>query len=289
MNIVVSSAGLANRMFQYALYLSMKEKNINVAFDEDSYSPLLPHEHIRLEDIFCNIKLEKCNHRYKYAGIRNFYGKCIRKILSILNIDYYIYWGFKYNPKVFSLAKKNRCFIGTWQSELYFFDIKSRIKDIYTFPPLVSEKNIHLYSVMQNCQSVAIHVRKGGDYSKLKIFKDTCSVEYYRKAYAYIIENVKSPIFFVFTDNTEWVRKEFVWFDYTLVDWNPGIGKDNYVDMQLMSYAQHNIIANSTYSWWGAWLNNNPNKIVIAPKLWFNPINKLYRNVEIVPTSWVEM
>lgn len=73
-------------------------------------------------------------------------------------------------------------------------------------------------------------------------------------------------VFNVFTDNPEWIKTHMPDFEYTLVDWNPVSGKRSFRDMQLMSCAKHNIIANSTYSWWGAWLNSNPHKIVIAPK-----------------------
>ncbi|NUN81029.1 alpha-1,2-fucosyltransferase, partial [Bacteroides ovatus] len=73
--------------------------------------------------------------------------------------------------------------------------------------------------------------------------------------------------------------------DYTLCDWNPTSGKQNYLDMQLMSCAKHNVIANSTYSWWGAWLNENSDKIVIAPKRWFNKIV----TPDILPEQWIKI
>lgn len=77
--------------------------------------------------------------------------------------------------------------------------------------------------------------------------------------------------------------------DYTLINWNPTIGKGNHYDMQLMSAAKHNIIANSTYSWWGAWLNNNPNKIIIAPEYWFNPKSNLANVNHIIPAEWIKL
>lgn len=133
--------------------------------------------------------------------------------------------------------------------------------------------------------SVAIHVRKGADYQSKQNRKNTCTIDYYRLAIDYIRMHVQNPVFYVFTDNKDWVIENFTDLDYTLCDWNPTSGKQNYLDMQLMSCAKHNVIANSTYSWWGAWLNENSDKIVIAPKRWFNKIV----TPDILPEQWIKI
>lgn len=102
-------------------------------------------------------------------------------------------------------------------------------------------------------------------------YQETCPLDYYRKAIAYIKEKVDNPKFYVFADNPAWVTEHFNEFDYTLIEGNPPAGWGSHFDMQLMSYCKHNIISNSTYSWWGAFLNKNPEKIVILPHQWFNP------------------
>jgi hypothetical protein len=102
-------------------------------------------------------------------------------------------------------------------------------------------------------------------------------------------ESVVDPVFYVFTDNQDWVKENIKDIEYTLVDWNPTSNKRNFRDMQLMSCAKHNIIANSTYSWWGAWLNRNPDKIVIAPEPWFNPEVKFYKHNKVASDLWVKI
>ena len=102
-------------------------------------------------------------------------------------------------------------------------------------------------------------------------YQDTCPLEYYRKAMDYIRERVDNPKFYVFADNPSWVKEHFKGLDYTLVEGNPPSGWGSHFDMQLMSCCKHNIISNSTYSWWGAFLNKNPEKMVILPHQWFNP------------------
>ena len=145
---------------------------------------------------------------------------------------------------------------------------------------------------MQNENSIAIHIRKGKDYLDGTPYKNTCSIDYYINAINYIKSQISDPIFYVFTDNPTWVENNLKrHINYSLIDWNPAIGYGNHYDMQLMSYAKHNIIANSTYSWWGAWLNANSNKIVIGPKEWFNPNIKefYYKDLQILPDQWIKL
>lgn len=112
-----------------------------------------------------------------------------------------------------------------------------------------------------------------------------CSLDYYRAAIQYIAERVMQPNFFIFSDDIAWVRKNLN-FNYpcSYVDINHGL--ESYNDMRLMSLCKHNIIANSTFSWWGAWLNSNSEKIVIAPKQWF--ANGMPAD-DLIPQGWVKL
>ncbi len=134
-------------------------------------------------------------------------------------------------------------------------------------------------------------MRKGKDYLQRECYKGTCDIDYYQKAVSYIKEHVSSPKFYVFTDNPSWVKDNFKYFDYVLVDHNPVIGFGNHFDMQLMSCCKHNIIANSTYSWWGAYLNSNKEKIVIGPTYWFNKNMEIYRELQNVTLckNWIAL
>ena len=112
--------------------------------------------------------------------------------------------------------------------------------------------------------TVGVHIRRW-DYLNKPDFHPTCSMEYYNKAIWYIYNKVKTPTFLFFSDDSERIKENFKWNNYYYVDWNKW--KDSWQDLALMSNCNHNIIANSSFSRWGAWLNNTPNKIIIAPKL----------------------
>lgn len=285
--IVVSNAGLANRMFQYAFYISLHNKYQNVYYDDCSYKAQLAHENVKIDSIFQNIKIERVTHGFSLAYTSSFLGKIMRKILSFLNYRYYVNWSLSYDASVINKTFINRCIIGIWQNENYFKDVESVIRKSYVFPPLCDVRNIQLTHELKESESVSIHIRKGKDYQNLPEFKGTCSLEYYYKAIDLIREKIPNAKFYVFTDNPEWVKNNLNYIEYKTIDWNPSKGVGNHIDMQLMSLCKHNIIANSTYSWWGAWLNCNKSKIVIAPKVWFNPINKRYSNYNIVPDEWI--
>lgn len=161
--------------------------------------------------------------------------------------------------------------MGVFQNAKMVEIVEQDVKRCFIFQPFTDERNQKLEKEMAVCESVAIHVRKGKDYAERVWYQNTCPVEYYHKAIQLISEKVNHPKFYVFTDNPEWVKEHFKDFTYTLVEGNPASGWGSHFDMQLMSMCKHNIISNSTYSWWSAFLNAYSNKIVVAPKVWFNP------------------
>ena len=115
-------------------------------------------------------------------------------------------------------------------------------------------------------------------------------MDYYRNAIAYMKNHLVNPRFFVFADNKEWVKEYFTGFEYTLVDGNPGDGWGSHFDMQLMSLCKHNIISNSTYSWWGAFLNASSKKVVIIPKVWFNPDScDDFTSEKLLCKGWIQL
>ena len=161
--------------------------------------------------------------------------------------------------------------MGVFQNAEMVETIRDEVLKAFMFQPFIDRHNLDLMKEVQSCQSVAIHVRKGKDYMSRIWYQQTCPIAYYQKAIKLIEEKIKDPRFYVFTDNSEWVKENFRDFEYILVQGNPVAGYGSHYDMQLMSLCQHNILSNSTYSWWGAFLNRNPNKIVVLPDIWFNP------------------
>lgn len=143
---------------------------------------------------------------------------------------------------------------------------------------------------MQNSESVAIHVRKGMDYQSRIWYQNTCPVAYYKKAIGRIKKEIDHPKFYVFADNHEWVKEHFRDFDYTLIEGNPTSGCGAHFDMQLMSCCKHAIVSNSTYGWWGAYLNDSRDRMVILPEIWFNPQScEDYTSAKLLCKGWISL
>ena len=156
---------------------------------------------------------------------------------------------------------------------------------MFTFPNIVGEKNKECLSEVSNSESVAVHIRRG-DYltgDNLDNYGNICTKDYYNSAIDYIRNHVSNPFFYVFSDEIEWVQENFDFGNVRLVNWNSG--NNSFLDMQLMSLCKHQIIANSTFSWWAAWLNQNPDKLVIMPAKWMNHIE----NPDIGCEGWIRL
>ena len=287
MVVVYIAAGLANKMFQYAFSRGLMSHGLDVFLDQTSFQPEWSFEDIALEEVFPNIEIKNApNNMFSLAYKKDLLSRIYRRMSAFFpNNRYLMERPFIYDELIYKKATSNCIFCGLWQTELYFNFCEKDVRRNFT--PFQDDQNIQLAEKMKNENSVAIHIRKGADYLKRNIWDGTCSVEYYNQAINYLKEHVSNPVFYLFTDNPKWVEENLKDIDYKLVDWNPVSGKQSYRDMQLMSYAKHNIIANSTYSWWGAWLNNNPQKIVVAPKIWFNP--KIEKAPYIIPERWIRL
>lgn len=176
---------------------------------------------------------------------------------------------------------------GYFQSEKYFQDFKNEIRKDFIFTPPLSSKNQEITEHIKSLNSISVHVRRW-DYmsEKNKSLYGTCDLDYYKRAIRIIQEKINSPVFFFFSDDIEWVKENLqVENNSYYIDWNTG--EQSYEDMRLMSLCKHNIIANSSFSWWGAWLNNNKEKLVIAPEKWFNSDTINYK--DIVPETWIKI
>lgn len=160
--------------------------------------------------------------------------------------------------------------IGTFQNGEMVDSMRAEVYKAFRFPPFEDERNKAWQRAMEGCNSVGIHFRKRKDYCSNVAYKGICEVDYYQKAIEIMRQKVDNPKFFMFTDNPQWVAENIKGVDYQLVDTNPIVGRGLHLDMQLMACCRHNIIANSTYSWWGAYLNPNPEKTVIAPVQWLS-------------------
>lgn len=293
------NAGLANQMFHYAFGRGLIAKGYNVVFDQSNFKPRKQwsFENVQLQDAFPNIELKKMpegHFRLVFFSEDKPLGRFIylySRLLQKFGIEKYINEPtYAFCPNIEERISGNCIFKGLWQSEKYFSHCKEDIIKQFEFMSFDEQKNIEISSKMKSENSVAIHLRKGKDYLQSELMgKGLCPTSYYMNAIDYIKHHVDNPVFYVFTDNPNWVKENLNSFDYILVDWNPVSGKKNFRDMQLMTCCKHNIIANSTYSWWGAWLNPNPDKIVIGPKKFFNPIDDYFSKQDIMCENWIQI
>ena len=180
------------------------------------------------------------------------------------------------------------CYLmGNWQSERYFAQVADTIRADFSFKALPSGRNAELADLIGKTTAVSLHVRRGdiaSNPASLAVH-GLCSLDYYRRAIEYVATRVAKPEFVIFSDDMAWVL-ENLHVDYPChyVDHNKGL--ESYNDMRLMSLCHHHIIANSSFSWWGAWLNPDRDKIVVAPQCWFAAN---YDSSDIVPASWAQM
>jgi hypothetical protein len=171
---------------------------------------------------------------------------------------------------------------GYWQSEKYFEGISKTICKHFSFPPFTDNKNKALLELIVHSNSVSIHIRRG-DYLKNNL-NWSLDIEYYYRAIDLIKEKVNNPIFYIFSDDMQWAETNIKVPNCHFINHNKG--NDSFRDMQLMSNCKHNIIANSSFSWWGAWLNNNEDKKVIAPNKW---LSTMEGTRDIIPDSWIQL
>ncbi len=187
---------------------------------------------------------------------------------------------------------------GYWQSERYFEPYASVIREHLVPREPMSEKNTALKQRMQATQSVSVHVRHG-DYQSAAYtgFFAIQPPAYYRRAINTLRERLDNPTFFFFSDDISWCKQTFADQQAVFVDHNSG--EQAYWDLLMMANCQHHIIANSSFSWWGAWLNPRPDKLVIAPQQWFttnhysgkNPVypERTYNLKDQLPNGWIRL
>ncbi len=294
MIIVKLLGGLGNQMFQYAVAKVIAEKHrVPVKMDlrglyagEDIRTKYelgifgIPEQQAERKEYFPFFRQTRFGSHWLWE-----IEKKIRKIKAVRGPN------FEYLPEIIQQSTPNMYLAGLFQSEKYFAHRTDLILNLYRFPVLNEEKNKQIAAEIKSTNSISIHIRRGefANDPKFRKLIGTPPLEYYYNAVDYIARRIKSPVFFVFSDDPKWVKQNFqIKHFFKVIDWNTG--EKHWRDMQLMSLCKHNIIANSTFSWWGAWLNQNPDKIVIAPKRWFwGEWDKHYNTKDLIPERWVKL
>lgn len=285
MIIVKLFGGLGNQMFQYAFGRNFTlQKNDILKLDLSSFVRARSDTHRSYQlGHFCiheDVASMREVRRFCFP-IRVF-----KKDILLRKKGYIKEKEFHFNPSVFTITG-DAYLDGYWQSEKYFKGIEKEIREEFNPKDSMSDAAERVLDSILSTNSVSIHVRRS-DYITNKnasALHGTCSLDYYKNAVSMITEKISHPSFFVFSDDIVWARRNLI-LDYpTIFVSNPHI-KD-YEELVLMSLCKNNIIANSSFSWWGAWLNKNVEKVVIAPTQWFKKAS--YNTKDLTPVSWIKI
>ena len=269
MIIVQLIGGLGNQMFQYALARHLAKIN---------------HTTLKLDlSPFDEYKL----HRYSlhhFGIIEEFANK-----QDIANVTFTKERHFHYDDSFKEIGDKV-LLRGYWQTEKYFYEIADVIRHDFEVKTPLENKNLDVADLIKSSNSVSLHIRRC-DYVPNTYgdqILDSLTLEYYFKAIKLLTQEEKNLHFFIFSDDPGWV-KENVHLEQPVVYVDHNTADTNYEDLRLMSLCKHNIIANSSFSWWGAWLNKNQNKKVYAPKSWFNSNVSNLDPKDVIPESWIQI
>lgn len=283
MIVVKLIGGLGNQLFQYAFgrYLAHVH-DVPLKLDVGAF------DHYRL-------------HRYSLCHfniVEQFASPAdIKELVSLYRDDVPYFersilseWAMNpdFDPRLLDLdilkAGPNVFLDGYWSSEVYFKPIEHILRHEFRVKHPLERKNKEIARLLESCNSVSLHIRRGDYVTNPDCI--VCTDDYYKQAVQLVAARVRDPHFFIFSDDPAWARENFrSEYPFTLVDHNDA--DTNYEDIRLMSLCKHNIIANSTFSWWGAWLNDNPEKIVVAPHRWFKRRDLDAANM--IPAGWIRL
>lgn len=283
--------GIGNQMFQYAfaLYLA-KHRNDKASFFTDGVGKNVKDLGLKNFSLDLVALSDEERRNLGYAFKNNLEYRIKRKLFQVfpfVNKKILIEKGLEHKA---TFPENARLFDGYWQSYKYIDAVENELRQKFVFnDPELSQLND--YAEIVDSSSVSVHIRKG-DYlqGKNALIYEACPLEYYSKGMAEITKNVISPVFFVFSNDLNWARENLIVSDAITIRF---VDNSNYIDpaiadLFLMSKCKHNIIANSTFSWWGAWLNSHTNKIIIAPAKWYvGDLNKV--TIDLIPENWMRL
>lgn len=298
MTIFALSGGLGNQMFEYANYLSQKiEQNRYVYINSYCIKRHKEHNGYELSKVFHILDDSVCIHDFIMRVVRkllifkdkNNYKNIVSVILKIMNLFgiHIIYENphLSFDERKSYRKKGLNIYFGSCVSEKFFKSNEAVIRETFLFDEtILNETSKNISNKILQTESVSIHIRRG-DYllEKGKInFNNICTSDYYKKALRYISTKIFDPSFFVFSDDIEWTKDNLGISNAVYIEHNKGT--DSWQDMFLMSKCKHHIVANSTFGWWGAWLDENKDKIIVAPSRYCVPDVP-----DIFPDEWIKI
>lgn len=288
--------GLGNQMFQAAAGFALADQyKVPLKLD----TTFLEDRSIKENFTYRNYELNCFDYPFQIADkvdikksmpIESFLVRNLYKLLPFTKWVYYLETEQGFEPSFFQLPS-NVYLEGYWQSEKYIQHIKKKIWQLFTFKEIPDQLNRNIANFIKNVNSVSVHIRRSDYVSNASNnqYHGTCDLAYYEKAIQYVIAKINNPVFYFFSDDMEWVLENFGTLPFEKVFVTGNLGTNSYIDMQLMSDCRHNIVANSSFSWWGAWLNQNEDKMVIAPKIWFANQGKNQQTEHLIPQNWISI
>lgn len=277
--------GLGNQMFQYAAGLALAKKhNVPLKIDVTQLNKNSngAYTQRQLELNIFNLELSIATQNEINNFNQNLINKFLFRYFSIKSKNQIVNESGQTFNSTFMNLGPNTYLNGFWQNEKYFLNFNKEIYSAFNFKPELTNSFSNNISQLKS-NSVSLHIRRG-DYvtlSSANQFHGLCTIEYYTNALNYLQNKLNTELnIYIFSDDIDWCKKNLKFNNCNYLNTNSAAE-----DMYLMSNCTHNIIANSSFSWWGAWLNKNPNKIVIGPKYWFNSVES--KQLGILPDSWI--
>ena len=283
MIIVRFIGGLGNQMFQYSFYKYLEALNVIVKADITDFENYKLHR-FELETVF-KLDYDKAStkeiSKVKDASLK--IPSRIRRKIFGQNKSHIYQSDFSLNVLG---GKENLYLDGFWQTDKFMHTDLRKIQRNFVFKLPPTKKNAVIIDEMRKSNSVSIHVRRG-DYLKLKDVYAECTKDYYQKAISFLQSNNQDCDFYVFSNDISWCKEHLDFKDskFTFIEHNTGV--QSYEDIRLMTECKHNIIANSSFSWWGAILNESEDKKIICPKNWYTEAKRA--NDIFIPSDWIRL
>lgn len=279
-------------MFQYAIGCALSLKlELPLKLDTRGFSGYHLHQGFELDRLFnCHTEIASDADLKLVLGWQR--TRLAHRVLRRPQLKYFRHENYVVEPSFNYWGEVNNLtgdiyLDGYWQSEMYFREYADEVREDFTFKLPMTKVNAELAKQISQVNAVSLHVRRG-DYvgnAKTTATHGLCSLDYYRAAILHITDQIDNPHFFIFSDDIAWVKENLrVDLPHQYIEHNSG--SESYNDMRLMSLCQHHIIANSSFSWWGAWLNPSLEKVVVAPKRWFANETNVQ---DLLPESWVRL
>lgn len=273
--------GLGNQMFQYACGLSLaRHNNVPLFLDIRDFEQY-PLRKFTLDKFSISASTKSGDHLPEQSHIRSPLVRLLPKFYKPRGIRIIRERSMLFDETL-TQQGNNLYLDGYWQSEKYFTYVADELRKEFSLREPLDQENQRLLDKMRNEQSVSLHVRRG-DYVNHPLYA-TCSLNYYHQALAKIQAQHPDCTVYVFSDDPAWVKANITTGAPTTYVTN-NQGDSDYKDMILMSACRHHIIANSSFSWWGAWLGTSADAIVIAPNAWYTDPTKNTR--DLLPSSWI--